>query len=62
MGTRIIDGKTIAADLRGKVTDAVHRLRRDRGVVPVRLTGPSYSIAPAYTFLSRVTNLQPTYR
>ena len=31
---RIIDGKTIAADLRGKVTDAVHRLRRDRGVVP----------------------------
>jgi methylenetetrahydrofolate dehydrogenase (NADP+) / methenyltetrahydrofolate cyclohydrolase len=34
MGTRIIDGKTLAADLRGKVTDAVHRLRRDRGVVP----------------------------
>jgi len=34
MGTRIIDGKTIAADLRGKVTDAVHRLLRDRGVVP----------------------------
>ena len=34
MGTWIIDGKTIAADLRGKVTDAVHRLRRDRGVVP----------------------------
>lgn len=34
MGMRIIDGKTIAADLRGKVTDAVHRLRRDRGVVP----------------------------
>ena len=34
MGTRIIDGKTIAADLRGKVTDAVHCLRRDRGVVP----------------------------
>jgi methylenetetrahydrofolate dehydrogenase (NADP+) / methenyltetrahydrofolate cyclohydrolase len=34
MGTRIIDGKTIAADLRGKVTDAVHRLRRDRAVVP----------------------------
>ena len=26
--------KTIAADLRGKVSDAVHRLRRDRGVVP----------------------------
>ena len=34
MGTRIIDGKTVAADLRGKVMDAVHRLRRDRGVVP----------------------------
>jgi methylenetetrahydrofolate dehydrogenase (NADP+)/methenyltetrahydrofolate cyclohydrolase len=34
MGARIIDGKTIAADLRGKVTDAVHRLSRDRGVVP----------------------------
>ena len=34
MGTRIIDGKTIAADLRGKVTDAVHRLSRDRGIVP----------------------------
>ena len=34
MIARIIDGKTIAADLRGKVTDAVHRLRRDRGVVP----------------------------
>jgi methylenetetrahydrofolate dehydrogenase (NADP+) / methenyltetrahydrofolate cyclohydrolase len=34
MSARIIDGKTIAADLRGKVSDAVHRLRRDRGVVP----------------------------
>jgi methylenetetrahydrofolate dehydrogenase (NADP+) / methenyltetrahydrofolate cyclohydrolase len=34
MTARIIDGKTIAADLRGKVADAVHRLRRDRGVVP----------------------------
>jgi methylenetetrahydrofolate dehydrogenase (NADP+) / methenyltetrahydrofolate cyclohydrolase len=34
MSARIIDGKAIAADLRGKVTDAVHRLRRDRGVVP----------------------------
>jgi methylenetetrahydrofolate dehydrogenase (NADP+)/methenyltetrahydrofolate cyclohydrolase len=34
MTARIIDGKTIAADLRGKVTDAVHRLRRDRGIVP----------------------------
>jgi methylenetetrahydrofolate dehydrogenase (NADP+)/methenyltetrahydrofolate cyclohydrolase len=34
MRARIIDGKTIAADLRGKAADAVHRLRRDRGVVP----------------------------
>jgi len=34
MTARIIDGKTISADLRGRVTDAVHRLRRDRGVVP----------------------------
>ena len=34
MTARIIDGKTIAAELRGKVADAVHRLRRDRGVVP----------------------------
>ena len=34
MTARIIDGKAIAADLRGKVTDAVHRLRRDRGIVP----------------------------
>jgi methylenetetrahydrofolate dehydrogenase (NADP+) / methenyltetrahydrofolate cyclohydrolase len=34
MSARVIDGKTIAADLRGKVSDAVHRLRRDRGVVP----------------------------
>ena len=34
MTARIIDGKTIAADLRGKVADAVHRLRRDRGIVP----------------------------
>jgi methylenetetrahydrofolate dehydrogenase (NADP+) / methenyltetrahydrofolate cyclohydrolase len=34
MSARIIDGKTIAADLRGKVSDAVHRLRHDRGVVP----------------------------
>ena len=31
---RIIDGKMVSADLRGKVADAVHRLRRDRGVVP----------------------------
>jgi len=34
MTARIIDGKTISADLRGKMTDAVHRLRRDRGIVP----------------------------
>jgi methylenetetrahydrofolate dehydrogenase (NADP+)/methenyltetrahydrofolate cyclohydrolase len=34
MTARIIDGKAIAADLRGKVTDAVHRLLRDRGIVP----------------------------
>lgn len=34
MTARIIDGKTISADLRGKVTDAVRRLRRDRGIVP----------------------------
>jgi len=34
MSARIIDGKTISADLRGKVTDAVHRLLRDRGIVP----------------------------
>ena len=34
MGARTIDGKTVAADLRGKIMDAVHRLRRDRGVVP----------------------------
>jgi methylenetetrahydrofolate dehydrogenase (NADP+) / methenyltetrahydrofolate cyclohydrolase len=34
MTARLIDGKMVSADLRGKVTDAVHRLRRDRGVVP----------------------------
>jgi methylenetetrahydrofolate dehydrogenase (NADP+) / methenyltetrahydrofolate cyclohydrolase len=34
MTARIIDGKTVSADLRGRVTDAVHRLRRDRGIVP----------------------------
>lgn len=34
MTARIIDGKTIAANLRGNVADAVHRLRRDRGLVP----------------------------
>jgi methylenetetrahydrofolate dehydrogenase (NADP+)/methenyltetrahydrofolate cyclohydrolase len=34
MTARIIDGKAIAADLRGKVADAVHRLLRDRGITP----------------------------
>jgi len=34
MSARIIDGKAIAADLRGKVAEAVHRLGRDRGLVP----------------------------
>ncbi len=34
MTAKLIDGKTISADLRGKVSDAVHRLRRDRGIVP----------------------------
>lgn len=34
MTARVIDGKKIAADLRGRVSDTVHRLRRDRGVVP----------------------------
>jgi methylenetetrahydrofolate dehydrogenase (NADP+) / methenyltetrahydrofolate cyclohydrolase len=34
MTARIIDGKTFSANLRGKVADAVHRLRRDRGIVP----------------------------
>ncbi len=34
MTAQIIDGKAIAADLRGKVADAVHRLVRDRGIVP----------------------------
>jgi methylenetetrahydrofolate dehydrogenase (NADP+)/methenyltetrahydrofolate cyclohydrolase len=34
MSARIIDGKTISAGLRGNVTDAAHRLRRDRGIVP----------------------------
>ena len=34
MTARIIDGQAIAADLRGKVADAVHRLARDRGLVP----------------------------
>lgn len=34
MAAKIIDGKMIAAELRGKVADAVHRLARDRGIVP----------------------------
>jgi methylenetetrahydrofolate dehydrogenase (NADP+)/methenyltetrahydrofolate cyclohydrolase len=34
MTARIIDGKTIAADLRGKVADTVQRLARDHGLVP----------------------------
>jgi methylenetetrahydrofolate dehydrogenase (NADP+) / methenyltetrahydrofolate cyclohydrolase len=34
MAAQIIDGKSIAADLRGKVADAVHRLVRDRGIAP----------------------------
>jgi methylenetetrahydrofolate dehydrogenase (NADP+)/methenyltetrahydrofolate cyclohydrolase len=34
MGAHVIDGKTIAADLRGRVADTVHRLARDRGLVP----------------------------
>jgi methylenetetrahydrofolate dehydrogenase (NADP+)/methenyltetrahydrofolate cyclohydrolase len=34
MSAKVIDGKMIAAELRGKVADAVHRLARDRGIVP----------------------------
>src|SRR5215472_17299592 len=34
MTAKIIDGKAIAADLRGKVAEAVHRLARDRGITP----------------------------
>src|SRR5262245_1328312 len=34
MAAHIIDGKGIAAELRGKVADAVHRLVRDRGLTP----------------------------
>jgi methylenetetrahydrofolate dehydrogenase (NADP+)/methenyltetrahydrofolate cyclohydrolase len=34
MTARIIDGKTIAAGLRGKIANAVHRLKRDHGLVP----------------------------
>ena len=34
MTARIIDGKAIAAELRGKVADTAHRLARDRSLVP----------------------------
>lgn len=34
MTARTIDGRTIATDLRGRIGDSVHRLRRDRGIVP----------------------------
>jgi len=34
MAARIIDGKTIAAELRGRVADAVQRLAREHGLVP----------------------------
>src|SRR5919108_4916257 len=34
MTAKIIDGKAIAAELRGRVADASHRLARDRGLVP----------------------------
>jgi len=34
MTARIIDGKSIAAELRGRVADAAHRLARDRALVP----------------------------
>jgi methylenetetrahydrofolate dehydrogenase (NADP+) / methenyltetrahydrofolate cyclohydrolase len=34
MTATIIDGKAIAAGLRGRVADAVHRLARDRGLTP----------------------------
>src|SRR5437588_9019664 len=34
MTARIIDGKAIAAELRGKAADAAHRLARDRSLVP----------------------------
>ena len=44
---QLIDGKTISADLRGKVTDAVHRLRRDRGIVPGWRSCWSARIRPA---------------
>jgi methylenetetrahydrofolate dehydrogenase (NADP+)/methenyltetrahydrofolate cyclohydrolase len=34
MTAKIIDGKTIAAELRGRAADAAHRLARDRGLAP----------------------------
>src|SRR3981081_49609 len=34
MTARTIDGKAIAAELRGKVADAAHCLARDGGIVP----------------------------
>src|SRR5260370_12942792 len=34
MPAKIIDGKGMGGELRGKVGDAVHRLARDRGIVP----------------------------
>jgi methylenetetrahydrofolate dehydrogenase (NADP+)/methenyltetrahydrofolate cyclohydrolase len=34
MTAQIIDGKALAAELRGQVADVAHRLKRDRGVVP----------------------------
>src|SRR5437899_6209205 len=34
MTAKIIDGKAIAAELRGRVADAAHRLARDRSLVP----------------------------
>src|SRR5579875_621917 len=34
MGARIIDGKAVAADLRARVAEAVHVLRREHALVP----------------------------
>src|SRR5437868_6221028 len=34
MTAKTIDGQAMAADLRGHVANAVHRLTRDRGIVP----------------------------
>jgi len=50
MAAKIIDGKGLAAGLRGKVADAVHRLTRDRGIVPglaVVLVG-NYAASASY--------------